>query len=125
MEFFAQITNHPVMADELFTLITIERLPALCASIDSVMSIESESHGEIYCLWGQFQVSRERIRNGVRIALLNCPHALAWTVAVHSELDAIVIHCTIDDRQAEPEFVESIELFVSDWAEGLRRHLAA
>ena len=124
MEFFAKVANQVVAADQLYELVTIERLPELCASIDSVVSIQSPTHGEIYCTWGEFQVSREKIRNGVRVALLNCPHALAWTVAHHANEGAVVIHCTIDDREADTEFSESIEQFVIDWAEGLQRGLS-
>ena len=123
MEFFEAIDSHSVSADRIFELVSIARLPELCATIDSVVSIDSPEVGEIYCVWGQFEVSRERIRNGVRLALRNCPHALAWTIAVKNEESAVVIHCTIDDRSAEIEFVETIEQFVSDWALGLRRAL--
>jgi hypothetical protein len=120
MEFFAEIENRAASADQVYKLVTIPRLPELCASIDSVVSEQSERLGEIYCVWGQFSVSREKIRNGVRLALLSCPHALAWTITVKQEDDIVVIHCTIDDRKAESEFVESIEQFVNDWAQGLR-----
>ncbi|WP_040845490.1 hypothetical protein [Thiorhodococcus drewsii] len=123
MEFFAEIDIQAVTAEQVCELITIARLPELCASIDSVVSIQSERIGEIYCVWGQFQVSRERIRNGVRIALLNCPHALAWTVAAKTEESVVVVHCTIDDAEAENEFIESIEEFVNDWKQGLTRVL--
>ena len=123
MEFFAEIDIQAVTAEQIYELITIARLPELCASIDSVVSTQSERIGEIYCIWGQFQVSRERIRNGVRIALLNCPHALAWTVAAKTEESVVVVHCTIDDAEAENEFIESIEEFVNDWKQGLTRVL--
>ena len=124
MEFFAEIENLSVSASQIAELVTIPRLPELCASIDSVIAMHSQRSGEIYCIWGQFQVSREGIRNGVRIALLNCPHALAWTIAAKDEEEALVVHCTIDDRKAESEFVESIEQFVSDWEQGLRKALS-
>lgn len=121
MEFFEAVANRAVTAEELQDLITIARLPELCSSIDSVLSIESPERGEIYCVWGQFRIARERIRNGVRIALLNCPHALAWTVAAHARKKTVIIHCTIDDREEEEEFVETIEQFLRYWAEGLAR----
>lgn len=124
MEFFAEIDSHAISAELVYELVTIGRLPELCASIDSVVSIQSPSSGEIYCVWGQFQVSREKIRNGVRLALLNCPHALAWTVAAKKEEGVVVVHCTIDDKQAESEFIETIEQFVSDWARGLKMELS-
>jgi hypothetical protein len=30
----------------------------------------------------------------------------------------LVIHCTINRREHEPDFVESIELFLDPWGEG-------
>lgn len=124
MEFFTELPRQTLTGDRLYTLITIDRLPQICASIDSVISVQSSELGEIYCVWGLFQVSRTRILNGVRFALLNCPHALAWTVAVHESTNLIVIHCTIDDQESDPEFVESIEQFVADWARGLRKEIS-
>ena len=123
MEFFAQLTNQVICVDGLAERLTISSLPVLCASIDSVLSQSSENEGEIYCLWGQFNVARERIRNGVRFTLLNCPHALAWTVTYHASTQEVVIHCTIDKREEEEEFVESIQQFMADWAEGLEASL--
>jgi len=123
MEFFSEVSIQGASSDLICELVTIARLPILCASIDTVLSDDSEGYGEIYCVWGQFQVSREKIRNGVRFSLLNCPHALAWTVAAHGSPAAVVVHCTIDDKVAEEEFAESIEQFVEDFAEGLRGNL--
>lgn len=120
MEFFTEISCRAVNAEILNELITIVRLPELCVSIDSVVSIQSQERGEIYCVWGQFQISRERIRNGVRLALLTCPHALAWTVTAKKVGEIVVVHCTIDDKQAESEFIETIEQFMEDWANGLK-----
>ena len=120
MEFFANIKGQSVSVNQISDLITIDRLPELCASIDSVVSVQSHHRGEIYCVWGQFQVSLENIRNGVRLALLSCPHALAWTVAVKNDGEFVVVHCTIDDEQADAEFVETIEQFVEDWTHGLK-----
>lgn len=118
MEFFEEIQKNEVDIDELRAQLQIATLPIHCKSINTVIS-DGESKGEIYCVWGQFTVSRESIRNGVRFALLNCPHALAWTVSYHAKRKALVVHCTIDDREEDQEFVDSIEQFVSDWALGL------
>ncbi len=123
MEFFAKIDHQTIDAEKLFELVTIVHLPQLCASISSAVSTQSPDNGEIYCIWGLFQVSREKIRNGVRLALLNCPHALAWTIAVKRDQAAVVVHCTIDDEEAEIEFVESIESFMCDWEQGLKKVL--
>lgn len=119
MEFFAELKNQEVTAQALREHLTIARLPELCSSIDTVLSAQSQDLGEIYCVWGQFHIARQEIRNGVRFSLLNCPHALAWTVTVHAESLTAGIHCTIDEREEQREFVESIEQFVTDWAKGL------
>jgi hypothetical protein len=104
MEFFAT-ARLVASADQLRDRITGPRLVEHCAAIDRVLSWREEiDTGEIYCLWGQFHVRREPIRDGVRFTLPGCPNALAWTVTV------------------EPEVVlESIEMFVEDWRAGLER----
>jgi len=119
MEFFKEIERQSVEIKALKDLLTISALPALCSSINSVIS-EDHNVGEIYCIWGQFNISREVIRNGVRFALLDCPHAFAWTITYHEERNKLVVHCTIDDQEEEEEFIETIEQFASDWSLGLR-----
>ena len=123
MEFFAEVLNQHTDTEALSDRLTIANLPVYCASIDQVLSQENDAAGEIYCVWGQFKVSRERIRKGVRFALLNCPHALAWTITCHNYGQDVIVHCTIDKREEEKEFVESIQQFVADWAAGLKREL--
>ena len=118
MEFFEELEKSGVDIEALKNLLQISALPSHCRSIDSVI-YEDQNGGEIYCLWGQFNVSRELIKNGVRFALLNCPHALAWTITYQEERAMLVVHCTIDDREVDTEFTESILLFISDWRFGL------
>ena len=118
MEIFEEVQKQGVDIEGLKDLLRISTLPDLCDSIDSVIS-EDHDKGEIYCLWGQFDVSREVIKKGVRFSLLSCPHALAWTITYHEKQSMLVIHCTIDDREADKEFIESIQQFVSDWSHGL------
>lgn len=118
MEFFEELEKSGVDVEVLKGLLRISTLPCHCHSIDSVIS-EHQNGGEIYCVWGQFTVSRQLIKNGVRFSLLNCPHALAWTITYHEERAMLVVHCTIDDREVDMEFLESILLFVSDWRLGL------
>jgi len=74
---------------------------------------------------GAFSVRRDEIRNGVRYALLECPHALAWTVTLDEAREHVTIHCTIDKTQPDPEFAESIHGFVADWADGVREGFRA
>ena len=118
MEFFCEVPADRWRIEDLQSRLTIAALPDYCDSIDSVLSA-AQDEGEIYCLWGMFDVRCDRIRQGVRFSLLNCPHALAWTITVKDEAEQIVIHCTIDDRDVDQEFAESIRQFVADWATGL------
>ena len=118
MEFFQEIHRPDLDITYLKNLLTIDNLTGLCASISTVTP-ENENAGEIYCTWGGFIISREEIRHGVRFALLNCPHALAWTVTYNEDSEDIIIHCTIDKREQDPEFVESIHDFVDDWTNGV------
>lgn len=118
MEFFEEIERPGVNVEALQDLLSIASLPHHCRSIDAVIS-DQRTAGVIYCVWGQFDISREVIRNGVRFALLDCPHAFAWTVTYHAERNMLVVHCTINDRQEDEDFVESIREFVADWRSGL------
>ncbi len=122
MEFFEEIKRHNVSIEALQDLLRISTLAGHCASIDSVIS-DNGNLGQIYCIWGQFDVSREEIRNGVRFALVDCPHAFAWTITWHEDRNMLVVHCTIDDREEDEEFIESIEEFAADWSRGLSNAL--
>lgn len=118
MEFFEELVRQSVKIEAIKDLLQISALADHCRSIDSVIS-ENHNEGEIYCVWGQFKISRQVIRNGVRFALLDCPHALTWTITYHENRNMLVVHCTIDDREEDREFIESIQQFVSDWGIGL------
>lgn len=119
VEFFRQFecNINPV---DLQALLTLERLPVFCASIDRLLEHNGES-GQIYCLWGSFKVNREPIRHGVRFSLPGCPNALAWSIT--TEQASLTIHCTINRTYHEPEFIESIDQFVDDWQAGLQQSL--
>lgn len=117
MEFFAT-AHRDWTADQLREAITGPRLAECCDSIDRVLEWDSERDtGKIYCLWGQFEVRRESIRDGVRFTLPGCPNALAWTVT--AEPEGMLVHCTINRREHDPDFIESIEMFVEEWRVGL------
>lgn len=123
MEFFSGIQHPHLDIPALKNLLTIDNLPGLCASISSATP-DSDNAGNIYCLWGAFSLRRDEIRNGVRYALLDCPHALTWTITADEANEALIVHCTIDKAQPDPEFAESIEMFVADWSDGMRNALA-
>jgi hypothetical protein len=117
MEFFEEIEKHGVDVGALKDSLQIASLPEQCRSIDSVIS-DNHDTGEIYCVWGQFDISRQVIKNGVRFALLDCPHAFAWTITYHQHRNMLVVHCTIDDREEDEDFIESIKEFAANWAFG-------
>lgn len=123
MEFFA-IADKLTSADALQARLDIASLASWCASISQVLSHDGDT-GEIYCVWGQFIVQRERIRGGVRFTLPKCPNALAWTVTTGfpPATDKVVIHCTINRREHDADFIAAIEQFVNDWCNGLRLRL--
>ena len=124
MEFFATAAAEATET-ALQRQLTIGSLAEHCASIDAVLRAEGEN-GEIWSLWGQFQVHREPIRGGVRFTLPRCPNALAWTITAGTDTPApVVVHCTINRTEHDPDFIESIELFVDDWRTGLERLAAA
>ena len=124
MEFFRYIDCPRAEVTALQQQLTIANLPVFCASIDKVLADNGDT-GVIYCLWGQFDVHRLTLRNGVRFSLLDCPHALCWSLTLDSDTQRLIVHCTIDKQQQDQEFTESIETFVDDWRDGIQRMLCA
>lgn len=122
MEFIQKVHNTQTDDNYLKHLISIKNLPVLCASIYNVIT-QKEDQANIYCLWGEFDLRRDEIRHGVRFSLLNCPHALAWTVTYDKACQNIIIHCTIDKNEQEQEFIDSINEFVEDWSNGITNAL--
>lgn len=118
MEFFRELKTFIQDSHELKNALTISTLPVYCSSIQTIIS-DNDDEGEIYCLWGQFNIRRDVIRHGVRFALLNCPHALTWTITYHQQAQEIIIHCTIDKKDEDKDCIESIHHFVTDWETGL------
>jgi len=119
MEFYRAI-NKSIAVTDLQTLIMISDLPVVCASIYEVIHDDGE-HGEINCIWGVFVVHREIIKDGLRFTLPDCPNAMAWTITTESSNNGIIVHLTINQKQHDPDFVESIEQFIDEWQVGLKR----
>jgi hypothetical protein len=122
MEFFREISAPEQELATLQNLLTIKSLPALTPSISSLLS-DQGNHGEIYSVWGQFNVNRELIRCGVRFTLVNCPHAFAWTTTINDKNNTVIVHCTMDKSEHDEEFIESIDQFMDEWADSLNRTL--
>ena len=72
-------------------------------------------------LWGEFNISYDKIKGGVRFTLLDCPNALSWTITTGfpPERKKIVVHCTINRTQKPTEFIEEIQEFIDEWEAGL------
>lgn len=72
-------------------------------------------------LWGEFIVSYDKIKGGVRFALLDCPNALQWTITTGfpPEESKILIHLTINRNQKPKEFIEEIQEFLEEWIKSL------
>lgn len=123
MEFFAT-ARIAADAESLQRELTVARLPHWCASIDTVLE-QAGDRGRIYCVWGEFAVHREAIRGGLRFTLPGCPNALAWTVTtgLPPDPEVVVVHCTINRPDHDPDFIETIETFVDDWRVGLEKGL--
>lgn len=125
MEFFAT-ASVPARASDLQRHIRIDTLPDLCRSMEAVLSNEGK-WGAVYCVWGEFRVHREVIRDGVRFTLPGCPNAVQWTITADNRAQAgtVLIHATINQPDHDEDFVESLEQFVADWKNGLETRLAA
>lgn len=119
MEFFAT-TTISASAASLQKRLTIGELPWWCESIEKVL-IDEIASGEIYSVWGTFQVNREAIRGGVRFTLPGCANVLQWTVTTELPPDPqkTVIHLTINRIDHDPDFVETLQQFVEHWKIGL------
>ena len=121
MEFFSETKNPALDIDTLRSLLSISRLPDLCQSITSVLSDDTDT-GAIYCLWGEFIVNREQIKDGIRFSLPHCPNALCWTITGNTDSENvgdITVHCTINTKTHDEDFIDSIKQFVDDWSTGL------
>jgi hypothetical protein len=122
MEFYA-LASPRFTPEALQQNISGSALPQFSPSILHVLQWDtSRDAGEIFCLWGQFIVNRELLQSGLRFTLPKCPNALAWTVT--AEEDGTLIHCTINRKTHEPDFIESIETFVDEWRHSMS-HLQA
>ncbi len=118
MEFFA-IAQTGLDEQAIQEQITVGQMEDYC---DTVVVLESDGEiGEIDTVWGEFLVQRQKIRGGVRFALLTCPNALAWTVTTGfpPAPDGVVIHGTINRTEQSEDFAASVAEFIEDWRLGL------
>lgn len=118
MEFYEELPANGFDNSALQQHLSIHNLPRLCRSIETVI-YDNQTSGVIYCLWGQYEINREQLKSGVRFSLPTCPNALAWTITLTH--DVITVHCTINKKNHDEDFIASIYKFMADWVEGLRQ----
>ena len=80
------------------------------------MDEPSENEANIGGIWGEFTLSRSKIKGGVRFSLIECPNALCWTITTGYPPDpeSIIIHLTINRQEKNEEFIEEITEFLED-----------
>ena len=76
----------------------------------------SDSLSKIGSLWGEFTLTRQEIKGGLRFSLLECPNALAWTITTGFEPapNSIIVHLTINRTEKDEDFLEEIDDFLDD-----------
>ncbi|MEG3640200.1 hypothetical protein [Magnetococcus sp. PR-3] len=122
MEFFATAPS-PWGAEEIQKQITPDRLPVFCEAIAVV--IRSDGHGGHYHTdWGEFEITWQAIRGGLRMSMPTCPNVFSWsiTTALPPDEQQLVVHATINRTEHDPDFIESLEEFVQAWVVGIQTH---
>lgn len=118
MEFF-RIIDKQVTEEVIQMSINPENLEKFT---DSMFFLEeNDNNFKGGTLWGEFNISYDKINGGVRFTLLDCPNALSWTITTgfSPEKTKIVIHCTINRTKKPTEFIEEINDFLDEWESGL------
>ncbi len=90
---------------------------------ESMLFIEdSNSDFQGLTLWGEFLISYDKIKGGVRFTLKDCPNGLSWTITTGfpPERNKIVLHSTINRTQKPEEFLEEIKEFMDEWEKGIK-----
>ena len=118
MEFF-KIIEKQTSEENIQEKITPQNLENFTESMFLLEQLENDFIGAT--LWGEFLISYDKIKGGVRFALLDCPNALQWTITADfsAERNKIVLHATINQTQKPDEFIEEIEEFLMEWEAGL------
>lgn len=122
MEFFRVIdkqVSEQILQDKI-TPVTVSEFT------DSMLYLNgSNSIFNGMTLWGEFSISFNKIKGGVRFTLLDCPNAFSWTITYGypPERNKVILHCTINRIQKQDEFIEEINEFLDEWEEGLTLNL--
>ncbi len=118
MEFF-EIVDVDVTEEDIQNRLQLQNVEEYCESLFAL------GDGAELCAlgsnWGEFRFRRDTITGGVRLAMLDCPNALAWTMTTGypPEPEKLVLHMTINRVEKEPEFLDEIQEFLQDLKVGL------
>ena len=125
MEFF-RFANTRSTEEQLQEVLRLDNLEAFTNLLFTIREKEEEKT-MIGGLWGEFSLSREKIRGGLRFALLECPNALCWTVTTGypPAPDGIVLHLTINRITKDQEFLDEIEEFLNDQVACVEKYFSA
>jgi len=124
MEFF-KIVDIQTNPDWIQENITVENLEKMT---ETNFALENKGQNALIgTLWGEFELSYNKINGGVRFALTSCPNALAWTLTTGfpPERDKLIIHATINRTRKQQEFIDEVNEFLDDWEEGLTKFYKA
>jgi len=118
MEFFKiiDIETSPEWIQENITIENLEKIT------ETNFVLEKKGNDALIgTLWGEFDLSYDKIYGGIRLALTSCPNALAWTITTGfpPERDKLIIHATINRSQKPQEFIDEVNDFLDDWEHGL------
>lgn len=118
MEYF-RIIDIQTTEDWITNHITIDNLEKITET--NFVLEKRKDDARIGTLWGEFDLSYDKINGGIRFALTSCPNALAWTITTGfpPERDKLVLHATINRTRKPQEFIDEVNDFLDDWESGL------
>ena len=120
MEFFRTV-NIDIDEQTIKNTLDFENLELMSSQLFLLESL-GNSIAKIGSLWGEFTLTRQEIKGGVRFSLLECPNALTWTITTGYEPapNSVIVHLTINRTEKDREFLEEIEDFLKDHSELLK-----
>ena len=121
MEFFRTI-NSSTDEQNINNTLDFKHLESMSSQLFLLKSL-SDYSAKIGSLWGEFTLTRQEIKGGLRFSLLECPNALTWTITTGYEPapGSIIVHLTINRTEKDLEFLEEIEDFLNDQSELLKK----
>lgn len=114
MEFFRTI-NGKTNENRIKTILDLRHLESMSSQLFLLEPL-SDDLVRIGSLWGEFTLTRQEIKGGLRFSLLECPNALTWTITTGYEPapESIIVHLTINRTEKDQEFLEEIKDFLDD-----------